>query len=42
MSTLLQTTAVNKQFGGLAAVTDLNVRVDEGEGRDVRLRPLHV
>ena len=30
-STLLQTTAVNKQFGGLAAVTDLNVRVDEGE-----------
>ena len=31
MSALLQTTAVNKQFGGLAAVTDLNVRVDNGE-----------
>ncbi|MDO4796108.1 MAG: ABC transporter ATP-binding protein [Brachymonas sp.] len=28
---LLQTVAVNKQFGGLAAVTDLNVRVDRGE-----------
>ncbi|MDO5654098.1 MAG: ABC transporter ATP-binding protein [Brachymonas sp.] len=28
---LLQTTAVNKQFGGLAAVTDLNITIHEGE-----------
>ena len=31
MATLLQTTGVNKKFGGLSAVTDLNVRADEGE-----------
>ena len=28
---LLQTTAVNKQFGGLAAVTDLNIQINSGE-----------
>jgi len=31
MSTLLETKNVNKKFGGLAAVTELNLRVDEGE-----------
>ena len=31
MGALLQTTAVNKQFGGLSAVTDLNISIDAGE-----------
>ena len=31
MTALLQTLAVNKQFGGLSAVTDLNMRVEAGE-----------
>ena len=31
MALLLQTTNVNKKFGGLSAVTDLNISVDEGE-----------
>ena len=31
MGALLQTTAVNKQFGGLSAVTDLNISINAGE-----------
>ncbi len=31
MALLLQTTNVNKKFGGLSAVTDLNISVEEGE-----------
>ena len=31
MGALLQPTAVNKQFGGLSAVTDLNISIDAGE-----------
>ena len=31
MAPLLQTTNVNKKFGGLSAVTDLNISVNEGE-----------
>ena len=31
MDALLQTTAVNKQFGGLSAVTDLNISINAGE-----------